>query len=898
MCATRSTSAPSTSISTRAARGSIGSDGDDLDVDSRSGGHLFAQAAQDVFITEVDGMLDVLAARALGGQLRLTVPDTSAADTENLNLRAGGTAQLSEGAATPVTQGEITAFATIALWVGDNVTTNAASRIVAGQGIAIRGDTRRVGKTNNVDDVNADAGRGTQMDLRGTIGYIAAPASVTAVNGTAKTFTRIYGHDDVDTFTFNQTRLDANTARLRQPEGPAAACSRTTARTASSSTSSPRCTSTAKARATRSRSTASPTATTTRCAPPAARAANPQNYVINVLDTGAKDDGVDELKILGFDGTLNGSGQPTDDIFLLRGMTAIPSETAESPAFVALLHGSLARRWPAPSPLAGRADQLRRQPQRPADRRRPRRQRLLRRRRQQRHHHARRRCRRRQLPDRPDLRLRARQRRRRQPRRRRTPSTSPPSRRRAAISAAARARPLVAEGGSGDDMFQVYSNQAALRLEGDDGNDLFVVRAFALAADRCRGQHPLRRDRRPAAWPDVKLKRLLDGGDRALLGGAGNDLIEYNINAPVSVDGGAGFDKVLVLGTEFGDSFVITDQGVFGAGLNVTYANIESLEVDGLEGDDHFTVQSTPFGVATRVVGGLGNDIFNVAARRDRRHHHAGARGPERGHQPRGHVDGDIGYDGLIASGINLNVAGLPGSAAAADSAATSSSTSPTARAWCARPPAATGAPSTRYTVRLAVAPAAGTKIYVTVSAARSPQEEQDAAGKGDSVLVSTDRASFERTVVVNGVPRTERNRAVVLVFDSTNWNQVQTVYVAAANDSQAEGRRVVAVSHSVQAVVDAIRRSAAAQAATIAAYNGIKVRNVLVTVIDNDTAGILLTEMRRDAYDNGTLVLEGDATHGITDQYTVELTKAPTSRRGDHARATTAGSSSCRRPR
>ena len=28
----------------------------------------------------------------------------------------------------------------------------------------------------------------------------------------------------------------------------------------------------------------------------------------------------------------------------------------------------------------------------------------------------------------------------------------------------------------------MYSNQAELRLEGDDGNDIFVVRAFALAA--------------------------------------------------------------------------------------------------------------------------------------------------------------------------------------------------------------------------------------------------------------------------------------------------------------------------------------------------------------------------------------------------------------------------------
>ena len=41
--------------------------------------------------------------------------------------------------------------------------------------------------------------------------------------------------------------------------------------------------------------------------------------------------------------------------------------------------------------------------------------------------------------------------------------------------------PLVALGGTGNDQFTVYSNQAELRLEGEDGNDLFVVRAFALA---------------------------------------------------------------------------------------------------------------------------------------------------------------------------------------------------------------------------------------------------------------------------------------------------------------------------------------------------------------------------------------------------------------------------------
>ncbi len=94
------------------------------------------------------------------------------------------------------------------------------------------------------------------------------------------------------------------------------------------------------------------------------------------------------------------------------------------------------------------------------------------------------------------------------------------------------------------------------------------------------------------------------------------------------------------------------------------------------------------------------------------------------------------------------------------------------------------------YTVRLAVAGRGGHQGL------RHRQRGALAAGgagrcrPGDSVLVSTDPASFVRNVVQNGVPQTVRNRAVVLVFDSTNWNQAQTVYVAAANDSQAEGKR------------------------------------------------------------------------------------------------------------
>ena len=118
---------------------------------------------------------------------------------------------------------------------------------------------------------------------------------------------------------------------------------------------------------------------------------------------------------------------------------------------------------------------------------------------------------------------------------------------------------LTAYGGTGNDQFTVYSNKAETRLEGNDGNDVFVVRAFALAGE-----------------DGEVLEALSTEGITQAVGGEGADTVLYNINAPVDLDGGAGFDKVVVIGTEFDDTFVITDEGVFGAGLNVRYNNMEA----------------------------------------------------------------------------------------------------------------------------------------------------------------------------------------------------------------------------------------------------------------------------------------------------------------------------------
>ena len=71
-------------------------------------------------------------------------------------------------------------------------------------------------------------------------------------------------------------------------------------------------------------------------------------------------------------------------------------------------------------------------------------------------------------------------------------------------------------------------------------------------------RHPARRERRrvPVIGLGFSTARPLD-----IRAGGGEDEVQYNVNAPVSVDGGTGFDKLVVLGTEFADDIVITDKG-------------------------------------------------------------------------------------------------------------------------------------------------------------------------------------------------------------------------------------------------------------------------------------------------------------------------------------------------
>jgi len=455
----------------------------------------------------------------------------------------------------------------------------------------------------------------------------------------------------------------------------------------------------------------------------------------------------------------------------------------------------------------------------------------------------------------------------------------------------------IAFGGKGDDRFTVYSNKATIQLEGEDDNDEFVVRAF------------LKVDGRSATESDIKLNA-----------GAGNDLIQYNINAPVNIDGGAGFDTVVALGTEGDDVFVVTEDGIRGAGLNIGITNTEeSIQADGLEGNDTFYILSTREGAVTKIIGGLGSDTFNIAG---------DVNDTVISQDPRGRsslvahstvsIDGD--YNNLLVGGISAVVADdTLGQVVLSQGAAGDTTPGVTEVSEV------DGGTTDVYSVVLSAMPSAA--VYVTVSATRSSSQDRaisvpsmtgtpnltlDAtaktitratgnwetdgfdehmsitlAGAGDSTgtyeimsltaTTITVRETFaQEFTAASGITATGQTAsgvqlskdgndygdAVVLVFDASNWDQAQNVTVKAQDDAASEGLKTVEILHAIDSVD--------------ASFDAAKVDNMVVNVADNDRPGIRLIETGPDS-----VVLEDAAAPGnseILDSYSAVLTRQPAS--------------------
>jgi hypothetical protein len=1005
------------------------------------------EALQNIFVTETEGALRLVLAHALYGTIRLTVRETSETE-ENLLLVDSGVANFAESDARyPGLQDDhnrVVAHGTIfaergdvLLLVADGVVTDANSDLLAAGDITIFGDANYVDGADQASD--PDAGYGTRMTLRGRMiagaevtpgqdGFNAGQQGGPVMGSAIATFTTpvygttIFGNDDVDQIQFGDTSGGSGQT-TQGSDGFIYLGSRTTVYGSDTAptdgagvngkglsigddgedrfrvyflqdTATVTSPSMLDALQALGQADAGHTLTLDGQADTdtyeiyvlGSDGTDERNYVINALDTGAEDDGVDELHVLAPSASLT-DPDGTDDIFLMRAMQYIGGEAADRPGFVALLHGTVSTyqdvvqfnedsaevsRIQYDSGINGRMivegregdDQFYSDDvtvittldggagddtfqvgqifgmNRTLDAN--------------------------MLPTDifPEL-----------------VATT-----RGWLSPGSSA-PLVAQGGTGNDTFRVYSNQSELRLEGDDDNDLFIVRAFALAATTDFDWNGDSYDADPsqgaidvddleagaavmealetlrttngwtvaqaidnltdadvagfdifinAAWrTDLKAKMAVNGatsfninGDFGInfldllltptvtddvivldadgvaspqigLGfsvaqapdiraGGGQDEVRYNVNAPVSVDGGAGFDKMVILGTEFADDIVIRADGIFGAGLNVRYSTIEAIEVDGLEGDDEFFVLSTAFGVSYRVIGGLGSDVINVGGDVTEdivTRELEGATGTV-DHLVR---SSDVLYDGVVIDGFDYNVARDDSGLVVINEEAAGDTSQ--GRTVVGEESLLADQYADFYTIRLAQAPT--DVVYVTVSAARSFQEERDidpitgqpydlnpdflTDALGETVWLSavdptggatpggatvTD-LDFQRTVVINGVTAYISQNAITYAFTAANYANEVGVYVFAPDDDRSEGDRVTVIQHSV--VSEDI------------AYNGIDVRNVEAEVLDNDTPGIKVREVDAAGNDDGrTVVVEGTDTTELTDEVRLSLARDP----------------------
>jgi hypothetical protein len=367
-------------------------------------------------------------------------------------------------------------------------------------------------------------------------------------------------------------------------------------------------------------------------------------------------------------------------------------------------------------------------------------------------------------------------------------------------------------GAKGDDQFIVYSNQASLKMYGAEGSAEFVVRAFVLAD-----------------------KSGVSTSDTTITGGSGDTHVEYNINAPVSIQGGKGVNTVVVLGTEKDDNFVITKDGVRGAGLNTTFTNVQKVEVDGLEGNDHFYVLSTSPDVITTLIGGGGSDTFDVAGDVTSDIIALDANGTS-AYVNHSLLSDDPDFNGAFADGVSLSVAG--------NKSTPMTITQPTGSTTVVKG-GASGSDVASYSLKLNVdAPTTATVAYLAVSAA---------------MLSAPDRAENVNGIEIS-IDGVHYAQAVVLTFDSSAtgasahaWDRTQTIYVRAIDDTVRAGDRSVLVSHAL--------------ISSNPAFNGTVLPNVDVKLVDAHKPGVLVSEPV-----GGVSVIAG----GADAQFNVKLTRAP----------------------
>ena len=395
----------------------------------------------------------------------------------------------------------------------------------------------------------------------------------------------------------------------------------------------------------------------------------------------------------------------------------------------------------------------------------------------------------------------------------------------------------IAFGGTGNDNFTVYRNLAELFLFGDEDDDTFTVRAFVKV------------DPNDPKAPYTNIN-----------GGQGADFVAFTVNAPVRIEGGDGFDTLTVIGTEFGDDFVVNEQGVFGAGLFITYTGLERVVVDALEGNDRFFIESTSEDVAIEIVGGVGSDTFNVG----------GSDG-----KPVTVVSNNLeGHSGLVIQEVDSDdpdyqsifVRDISADVADNDEAGVVV-TLDVGSIRVFEEAEVGGLTVNAYRIVLSRVP----EESVQITAATVGLSERAVAAGAEGLKLNTAND-----------PATASKDGVTLNFTRSNWFRPQTIYVFAENDDVAEGTNGFNIIHRTQE---------GSSPKDGGAYDGLAVLGVVALVVDDDAQSMLVapyaapTVDTDTAEDSGGLVFydptvgEGVGTPGFleTDEYWLRLTRAPT---------------------
>ena len=747
-------------------------------------------ATNGIYVTETHGALNLVLALTVNGDIRLTVCDRPTTG-DDLNLLASGFVLFLEGVVTPIAKGSILAVTgSVTIRVGDNLTTDPNSQIIAGKTITIIGDY-----------CDCDPGVGSVITLGGTIKSAPVIHLVTTV---------ILGGADADTFVFNRTSLVGSTAAFGGAGNDAFVVNQLASMNVAGGDT-----------LTLDGQGGSDTYTVNTAG---SLSTDEHNYVINVLDSGAPDDGSDVL-------VVNGTSDP--DVFLLRGMasSAFRTNAAQAPtAFVALLHGTErdvlhrtrqdVERINYDSGINGRLivnglggndifavddnsaittldggagddtfliGQAYFSPRAPVS----------------------------TIGTNDTLSTFA------------TVAAGPPdidpldafptADTTVGWLSRGNSYPIVAYGGAGNDAFLVLSNHAALTLDGGNGNDLFALKASALVNPQTN---------------TVVVDTFLTPVDPATGAQSPNAVPVYTVDASVDAIAGAGDDALYVIGTGLGDYIVQTGAGsLLGAGLH--------LNLDGFDATDVHIV-----GTGTPCTGSCANAVVS----RDLEGLSAVVNQAEAvlGSDNRVTLSENVTVvqSVVLAGGIGLDVA----SDHAGQVVITESGGS--TRVYEQQLGGNDNLNNTlseaqRFntsidTLTVSLASPARAAVYVNVSVALGPLADQNAGDQ--TVLVSLDGVNWAPYVVVTFSPGDTGPR---------------TVWVKAVDDTGREGERNATINFSSESADPR--------------FNDVAIRNVTVDVIDNDTRGIVVTQSG-----GSTVVLPGAAPQGIVDSYQVGPTRAP----------------------